>query len=726
MDGKFLKPYNPKETESRIYSDWEKSGFFNPDNCVKDGYTAKDAKSFTIIMPPTNANGSLHAGHGLVMTIEDIITRYKRMSGYKTLWLPGLDHAGFETQVVYEKKLEKEGKSRFDFEREQLYKDILKFTLENSSNIKSQIRSTGASCDWSREKFTLDDDVVKIVYQTFKKLYDDKLLYRGKRIVSWCPKHQTSFADIEIKDEEKVEPYYYLKYGPFTISTSRPETKFGDKYVVMHPEDKRYADYKQGQKIELEWINGPITATVIKDSVIDMEFGTGVMTITPWHDAVDFGIAERHGLDKEQIIDEKGKLLPVAGEFVGQHITKARPLIIEKLKNKGLVVKVEENYKHIVHTCYKCGTTIEPQIQNQWFVRTKPLAERALEAIRKDVTYFPEHYKKITEHWLENIIDWNISRQIVWGIPIPAKICDKCEEGYVDLDNKITKCEKCGGEVRQDKDTFDTWFSSSQWPFATLAYPNGQDFKDFYPTNVMETAGDIFHWVARMIMLGLYITDELPFKYVYMHGMVLDAKGQKMSKSKGNVINPLDFTSKYGTDAFRIGMIIGNTPGTSLALSEDKISAYKKFANKIWNVARFVLSAAEGLGPKGEITGVPPVLYNPNFSNFTENDSKLISEYNEIIKDITSDMDNFRYYLAAEKAYHYVWHTFADLIIEDSKKVLSSSVEKDVLSKKQLLLHILVKSLKILHPFMPFITEEIWDSMPIERKNLLMVEKWPN
>jgi len=727
MDGKFLKPYNSKETESRIYSAWEKSGFFNPDNCVEAGHTAKDAKSFTIIMPPTNANGSLHAGHGLVMTVEDIITRYKRMSGYKTLWLPGLDHAGFETQVVYEKKLEKEGKSRFDFERKQLYEDILKFTLENSANIKSQIRSTGASCDWSREKFTLDEDIIKIVYQTFKKLEDDKLLYRGKRIISWCPKHQTSFADIEIKDEEKTEPYYYLKYGPFTISTSRPETKFGDKYVVMHPDDKRYADYKQGQKIDLEWINGPITATVIKDSVIDMEFGTGVMTITPWHDVVDFGIAERHGLDKEQIIDEKGKLLPVAGEFAGQHITKARSLIIKKLQEKGLVVKTEENYKHITHTCYKCGTTIEPQIQNQWFVRTKPLAERALKAIRAEVKYFPEHYKKITEHWLENIIDWNISRQIVWGIPIPAKICDKCEDGYVDLDNKITKCAKCGGEVRQDKDTFDTWFSSGQWPFATLAYPDGADFKNFYPTDVMETAGDIFHWVARMIMLGLYVTDELPFKTVYMHGMVLDAKGQKMSKSKGNVINPLDLTEKYGTDAFRIGMIIGNTPGTSLALSEDKISAYKKFANKIWNVTRFVLSTTEGLGPKGEtVPGVIPVMYDPNFVRFTETDLKLVTELNEIIKDITSDMDNFRYYLAAEKIYHYVWHTFADFILEDSKKVLSFGTGDEIKSRKQLLLHILVKSLKILHPFMPFITEEIWGSMPIEGKNLLMVENWPN
>jgi valyl-tRNA synthetase len=726
MDGKFLKPYNPTETEARIYELWQKSGFFNPDKAVEAGHTAKDAKTFTIIMPPTNANGSLHAGHGLVMTIEDIITRYKRMSGYRTLWLPGLDHAGFETQVVYEKKLEKEGKSRFDFEREQLYKDILKFTLDNSSNIKSQIRSIGASCDWSREKFTLDPDIIETVYNTFKKLSDDGLLYRGKRIISWCPKHQTSFADIEIKDEEKVEPFYYLKYGPFTIATSRPETKFGDKYVVMHPEDKRYADYKQGQKIDLEWINGPISATVIKDDAIDMEFGTGVMTITPWHDAVDFGIAERHNLDKEQIIDEKGKLLPIAGEFAGIHISKARPLIIEKLRSKGLVVKTEENYKHIVHTCYKCGTTIEPQIQNQWFVKTRPLADRALQAIRSEVKYYPEHFKKITEHWLENIIDWNISRQIVWGIPIPAKICDKCEDGYVDLDNKITHCKKCGGEVRQDKDTFDTWFSSSQWPFATLGYPASQDFKDFYPTQVMETAGDIFHWVARMIMLGLYVTDKLPFNTVYMHGMVLDAKGQKMSKSKGNVLSPLDLTAKFGTDAFRIGMVVGNTPGTSLALSDDKISAYKKFANKIWNVTRFVLSTAEGLGPKGEVVeGVKVVDYDVDFSLFNDVDQKLISEFDNIVKDITSDMDNFRYYLASEKIYHYFWHNFADVILEESKKVMTSGVESDILSRKQTLLHILVKSLKVLHPFMPFITEEIWASLPIPNKKLLMVEKWP-
>jgi valyl-tRNA synthetase len=449
-------------------------------------------------------------------------------------------------------------------------------------------------------------------------------------------------------------------------------------------------------------------------------------TITPWHDVTDFEIANRHNLDKEQIIDEKGKLLPIAGEFAGLHINKARPLIIQKLQSKGLVEKVEENYKHVVHTCYKCGTTIEPQIQNQWFIKIKPLADKALKEIEKNVRYYPDHFKKITEHWLNNIIDWNISRQIVWGIPIPAKICDKCEKGFVDLDNKITKCDSCGGDVRQDKDTFDTWFSSSQWPFATLGYPHGEDFKNYYPTQVLETAGDIYHWVARMIMLGIYVTGKLPYNTVYMHGMVLDGKGQKMSKSKGNVINPLDLTEKYGTDAFRIGMVVGNTAGTSLALSDDKVSAYKKFANKIWNITRFVLSSAEGLGPKGEIVeGVVPVTFDQNFNKYSEADSKLISELDEIIKDITSDMENFRFYLASEKIYHYIWHTFADLILENSKKILSEGNEEEKLSKKMTLLNLLIKSLKVLHPFMPFVTEEIWSSMPVSNKKLLIVEKWP-
>jgi len=712
INEKLLKPYNPQNTEARIYKVWEDSGFFNPDICVKKDIIKEDAPSFSFVMPPTNANGSLHAGHGLVMTIEDIIARYKRMCGYKTLWLPGLDHAGFETQVVYEKKLEKEGRSRFDLSQSDLYKEILDFTNLNSSNIKNQIKSLGASADWSREKFTLDSQIIETVYQTFQKLENDDLLYRGKRIISWCPKHQTSFSDLEISDVEKNDPLYYLKYGPFTIATARPETKFGDKYVVMHPNDKRYKDYAHGQKIDLEWINGPITATIIKDDYIDMEFGTGAMTITPWHDQNDFAIAERHNLDKEQIINEGGLLLPIAGEFAGEHISKARKLIVEKLEKKGLVEKIDENYKHVIKTCYKCGTTIEPQIKNQWFIKMKPLAEKALKEIEaENIKYIPEQYKKITTHWLENIIDWNISRQIVWGIPIPAKICNSCESGFVDLENKLIKCKDCDGELRADTDTFDTWFSSAQWPFATLGFPNGEDFKNYYPTDILETAGEIiFFWVSRMIMLGLYMTDKIPFKNVYLHGLVLDAKGQKMSKSKGNVINPLILTEKYGTDAFRIGMIIGNTPGTSLALAEERIRGYGKFANKIWNATRFVLEQTNDLE-------------NLDENNYDEEDKKSNEELKSLVKEVTNDMDRYKFYLAGEKIYHYFWHTFADIIIERSKKKIIEN--NNPLSAKTLLRNQLNTLIKLLHPFMPFVTEEIWSIIKENNENLLMVQKWP-
>lgn len=715
MDEAFLSPYNPQPTEERIYALWKDSGFFNPDVCVAQGVTAQDAQSFCIIMPPTNANGSLHAGHGLVMTIEDIMVRYKRMRGFKTLWLPGLDHAGFETQVVYEKKLEKEGRSRFDMEPKQLYEEILDFTLKNSSHIKSQVALMGASCDWSREKFTLDPEIVTTVYGTFKKLYDDGLAYRGNRIVSWCSKHQTSFSDLEIKDEERTEQFYYLKYGPFVIGTSRPETKFGDKYVVMHPDDARYSAYTHGQTLELEWINGPITATVIKDAAVDMNFGTGVMTITPWHDAADFDIAERHNLAKEQVIDERGKLLPLAGEFAGLHISKARPLIVEKLREKGLLEKIDEKYTHVVRTCYKCGTVIEPQIKHQWFVKMKPLAEVAMQKITAgEIRYIPDHYQKITLHWLENIIDWNISRQIVWGIPIPAKICTECGHGMADLENTLSSCIKCGGAVRQDADTFDTWFSSGQWPFASLGGVGSDDFKAFYPTDVMETAGEIiFFWVSRMIMLGLYTTGNIPFKTVYLHGLVLDAKGLKMSKSKGNVIDPLTLTEKFGTDAFRIGMVIGNTPGTSLSLSENKIKAYKNFANKIWNITRFILTDADI-----DAFRAKPVL--------TVRDETLCTELDALVADITVDMEAYRFYLAAEKLYHYMWHTLADVIIEESKPILAGDDVTAKNSRRWTLFHILTTCLKMLHPFMPFITEDIWARLPGNSdKRLLMVTKWP-
>ncbi|MEK7118243.1 MAG: valine--tRNA ligase, partial [Patescibacteria group bacterium] len=674
-----------------------------------------------IIMPPPNANGSLHAGHAVFVTIEDLIIRYKRMMGFKTLWLPGADHAGFETQVVYEKKLEKEGRSRFGMDPETLRKEILDFTLLNKEFMENQLRALGASCDWSREKFTLDTDIIKTVYDTFEKLYEDDLVYRGKRTVNWCPKHQTSLSELETENIEEQTPFYYFKYGPFTIGTVRPETKFGDKYIVMHPDDARYREYKEGQKFEVEWINGPILATIIKDESVDPTFGSGVMTITPWHSQVDFEIAKRHNLDYEQIIDWRAKLLHIGGEFAGMKITDARPKITEKLKSKGLLVSIDEHYKNVVKRCYKCNSAIEPQVKNQWFLKMAPLATPVIEKIRKnEILFYPEHYKKIMLHWLENIEDWNISRQIVWGIPIPVWYHEprcvpklgrdedvaKCIDTVVSIDKP--SCEFCDAEFIRDPDTFDTWFSSGQWPFATLGFPNGKDFKKFYPTQVMETAGEIiFFWVARMLMMGLYRTGALPFKTVYLHGIVTARDGKKMSKSRGNIISPLELTKKYGTDALRMALIIGNTPGTSTALYEEKIKAYKLFANKLWNVARFVLTAVDGVefGTSVELR---------------EKDRVTLNELTNIAKDITSDIEQYRFYVAGEKIYHYIWHTLADKILEESKPRLAGSDAAKKYSAQVTLFKLLEKSLVLLHPFMPFITEEIWQSLPVRKQPLIV------
>ncbi len=703
MNEIFLSPYKAEETEKRIYKLWEDSGFFNPDVCVKKGVTDIDAKPFTIVMPPPNANGDLHAGHALFITLEDIMTRYKRMSGFKTLWIPGADHAGFETQVVYEKKLEKEGRSRFGMEPQDLYKEILNFTLENKKNMEAQVRSLGASCDWSREKFTLDEDIVEKTQKTFIKMFEDKIVYRGKRAINWCPKHQTSLSDVETESEEVTTPFYYFKYGPFEIGTVRPETKFGDKYVVMHPDDSRYSAYSHGQKLTLEWINGPIEATVIKDSAIDMEFGTGVMTITPWHSQVDFEIAQRHGLDMEQIIDWRGKLLPIAGEFAGMNIKDVRSKIVEKLQNKGLVTRINDTYKNIVKKCYKCGTIIEPQIKDQWFVKMAPLAKMALESVnRGEIKFIPENQEKIFRYWMENPIDWNISRQIIWGIPVPAWFHKSGE-----IKVGIEKPEGIGWT--KDTDTFDTWFSSGQWPLFVTGYPHESEF---YPTDVMESGHDlIFKWIPRMVIFGLYLTHKAPFHTVYLHGLVNDSNGKKMSKSKGNVINPLTLTDKYGTDALRMALIVGNTPGTDLALREDRVKGYKLFANKIWNITRYVLSVTESVN-----TTKPEYI--------TDADMTQMAELDALILDITADMDDFRFYLAAEKIYHYIWHTFADKIIEESKDKLKSEDPAVVTSAQYTLKHILDTSLRILHPFMPFITEEIWQNIKKD-ENVLMVSKWP-
>lgn len=695
---KFLKPYDPQNTESRIYKLWEDSGYFNPDNLP-----AHHEKPYTIVMPPPNANGNLHAGHALFITIEDILTRYKRMQGFKALWIPGADHAGFETQVVYEKKLEKEGRSRFGMNPTELYKEIYNFTLDNKANMETQVRNLGASCDWSREKFTLDPGVVEEVQKTFVKMFNDELVYRGKRAINWCPKHQTSLSDVETESVEEENPFYYFKYGPFTIGTVRPETKFSDKYVVVHPADKRYADFNHGQKLNIEWINGPIEATIIKDESIDMEFGTGVMTITPWHSQIDFEIAKRHNLDMEQIIDWRGKLLPIAGEFAGMNIKDARPKIVEKLEQKGLLIKIDDKYKNIVKRCYKCNTVMEPQVKDQWFVKMAPLAKLALDAVDTGkVKFIPDNYEKIFRYWMENTLDWNISRQIVWGIPIPAWEKDGVWKASL---------ESPGEGWTKDPDTFDTWFSSGQWPLLVTGFPTGKDFKTFYPTDIMETGHDlIFKWVPRMVMFGLYLAKAAPFHTVYLHGLVNDAQGKKMSKSKGNVVNPLDLTSKYGTDALRLALITGNAPGTDLSLQENKIKGYKNFANKVWNVTRFILQNAD----------------KPNMGAIlVEADQKLLSEMKDVVKDVTLDLENMRLHLASEKIYSYVWHTLADKILEESKSILSDNSEA-MESRKRALHEILHTCLKILHPFMPFLTEEIWQLIHDKNdKKLLIIESWP-
>ena len=706
---KLTKPYEPAQTEGRIYKLWTESGFFNPDNLP-----TRHTEPYTIIMPPPNANGRLHVGHALTIALEDIMIRYNRMQGKKTLWVPGADHAGFETQVVYEKKLEKEGRSRFKMDRKELYDEIMAFTMESKKFMENDVKALGASCDWSRERFTLDPAVVAEVQETFRKLYRDGLAYRGYRTINWCTKHQTSLSDVETENIEQKTPFYYFKYGPFEIGTVRPETKFGDKYVVMHPDDERYAEYEHGQEIVVEWINGPITATIIKDTAVDKEFGTGVMTITPWHSNIDFEIAKRHELDMEQIIDWRGKLLPIAEEFAGMSIKDARPKIVEKLKAKGLLVKINEDYSNVAKFCYKCSTMIEPQIKDQWFIKMAPLAKMAADSVREGkVRFIPDNFEKIFLYWMDNTIDWNISRQIVWGIQIPAVVCRSCNAGALDTDtSESSKCA-CGGTFERDSDTFDTWFSSGQWPLLALGYPDKKDLA-YYPTDVMETGRDlIFKWVPRMVIFGLYLKGQVPFHTVYLHGMVNDKHGKKMSKSKGNVVSPHELTDKYGADALRIALVIGNTPGSDLALAEDKIKGYKHFCNKIWNASRFVLS------------NVANTTLDTPRPALTMRDEEILKELNQTTKSITAHFENFRFHLAGEELYHYFWNTFADIIIEEMKPRLAGEDQASKESAQWILLNILATTIKTLHPFIPFVTEELWGMLPQNQKSLLIVEPWP-
>lgn len=717
------KAYQASQHETAIYDRWMKSGAFSPRG---------EGKPFSIMMPPPNVTGVLHVGHALFLTLQDILTRYHRMKGEKTLWLPGTDHAAIATQAKVEELLyRKEGKTRHDLGREEFLKMVQAFAQTSKDTILEQIKRMGASCDWDRLAYTLDEQRNYAVRLAFTRMYEDGLIYRGNRIVNWDPKLQTTVSDDEIVWQEEKAPFYYLKYGPFVIATARPETKFGDKYVVMHPDDERYKQYTHGQQIEVEWINGKITATIIKDEAVDMAFGTGVMTITPWHDATDFDIAGRHNLDTEQIIDFKGKLLPIAGEFAGIHIKKARPLIVEKLSNKGLVEKVDEHYLHRITTNSRGGGIIEPQIKEQWFIAVDKeftMKESHIEGIASGqrvtlkqvmrhvvssglITIIPDHFEKIYYHWIDNLRDWCISRQIWYGHRIPAWYQTKASQPGTAQEPYVGVQPPEGEDWEQDPDTLDTWFSSGLWTFSTLGWPEKtDDLQTFHPTDVLETGYDIlFFWVARMILMTTYHLGDIPFKTVYLHGLVRDEHRQKMSKSKGNTLDPVTLIDKYGADALRMALVVGNTPGTDLALSEDKIRGYQHFANKVWNATRFV-TQYEKSSEKPALSGA---------------DKQILDQLEAITQEITSHLDAFQFYLAAEKLYHYFWHTFADTIIEQAKPRLAGEDKNDAAAATYILYAILERCLILLHPFMPFATETIWQEAGFgSTKGLLITTPW--
>ena len=701
------KAYNPAAVEGKIYELWEQGGYFTPK-------IDKKKKPFTVLLPPPNANADLHLGHAMYV-VEDIMIRYHRMKGDPTLWLPGADHAGFETQYVYEKQLAKEGKSRFDFDRETLYKMIWDFVQANRGNMENQLRRLGFSLDWSRNIFTLDPKIIAIVHQTFKKLYDDGLVYRAAGLVNYCTRDGTSFSDLEVVHVEQTDPLYYMKYGPFVLATVRPETKFGDTAVAVNPKDKRYKEWI-GKEITVEGLLGPFKVKVVGDAAIDPTFGTGVAKVTPAHDFTDFDIGKRHNLPMKQVISFDGRLTDLAGHYKGMKVKAARELIAKDLEAKGLLDHVDPTYTHTVATCYKCGNVLEPLPLAQWHVKVKPLTDKAKQAIKqKKIAFIPKRFEKIVTMWLTNFHDWNISRQIVWGIRIPAWQCKDCSAWTVTRGEMPRSCVTCGkSNLVQDTDNFDTWFSSGQWPAATLKTTKPGDFDYFYPTSVMETAYDILAvWVCRMIMLGLYATGEVPFRTVYFHGLVRDSKGQKMSKSKGNVINPLKMADQYGADALRFSLVFGTAAGNDQSVSEDKIRGMRNFANKLWNIGRFInLSIQKNI----------PFYDDAMHKKLTiAHDKRIISELNMLVAGVTKNMEGYRYSDAAKKIYDFAWHRLADVHLEKNKERFAAGDTQAL----AVLRHVFFMILKLLHPFMPFVTEELYQKIPGWDGTPLIVSRWP-
>jgi valyl-tRNA synthetase len=725
------KVYQHQETEGKWSSFWEKQGYFTPEINPKK-------KPFTIIMPPPNANGELHVGHALFVTLQDILTRYHRMKGNSALWLPGADHAGIQTQVVYERILEKQGKTRYDLGRNEFYAQVYDFTLKNKEVMEDQLRRLGASCDWSREKFTLDPAISKAVYLTFKKLYDDGLAYRGERMINWCPRCTTALSDAEIVHQEKEATLWFIRYPLIqetekagqcvplkekfiVVATTRPETMLGDTAVAVNPDDKRYKNLI-GCKAYVPLISREIP--IIADNSVDKKFGTGAVKVTPAHDPTDFEISERHNLPKIQIIGFDSKVTAEGKRYAGLKFNEARRQILEDLKKEGFLEK-EKPYLHSVGRCERCNDVVEPLISLQWFIKMKPLATLAIRAVKEGkIKLLPRRFEKVYYQWMENLRDWCVSRQIWWGHQLPVWYCGT--KGLSDLQRRLndiaetpgcgevivaaekpSECPKCqNAKLIQDPDTFDTWFSSGQWPFTTLGWPKQtSDFQYFYPTSVMETGYDIFFlWVTRMIVLGLYCTGQVPFQTVYLHGIVRDAKGQKMSKSKGNVINPLTVADQYGADAVRMALVFNTTPGNDQNLGEDKIRGMRNFTNKIWNIARFVID----FKPDSYETGITKTLQ--------AEDKVILEELKKTQEKVTKSLENFRFSEAAQTLYQFIWHQFADIYIEKAKSRRAET--------QAILEHVLKVSMELLHPFMPYVTEEIWQKLPHQGKSI-MVAPWP-
>jgi valyl-tRNA synthetase len=722
------KTYEPGDYEANIYDLWEKSGAFTADPHSKKEH-------YSIAMPPPNETGTLSLGHSLFLTLQDIMARYQRLQGKDVLWLPGTDHAALAVNAIIEKKLANEGTTKHEIGRDAFLERTREFVGQSRGTMLKQMRAMGASADWSRLRYTLDPALTRSVGEVFTKMYDDGLIYRGHRIVNWDPNLETNVSDDEVEYEEETTSFYTFKFGPFEIATARPETKFADKYVVMHPDDKRYKKYKHGQTFEVEWINGPMTATVIKDESVDPNFGTGVMTITPWHSHVDFEIAERHSLDKVQVIDFHGKLLPVAGEFAGMPITEARPKIVEKLKGKGLLLKVDDSYVHNIAHNERGKGIIEPQIRLQWFIdvnkqvvewkgKKRSLKEVLQSVIRDgDIAIVPERFDKTYFHWIDNLRDWCISRQIWWGHRIPAWYrtdTDGTVETYVGMQPPADESEGWN-EWEQDPDTLDTWFSSALWTWSTLIDPalaedyslsledllaRSPDFQAYHPTNVLETGWDIlFFWVARMILSTTYATGQVPFKTVYLHGLIRAEDGKKMSKSRPeSIIDPLDVIPKYGTDALRMALIMGVSPGNDQNWGWSKMEANRNFCNKLWNIARYCENA---LGTDY----IPGAIPKPE----TSADHWVLSKLQHATDSIAAHIESYSFGEAYDVAYHFVWDDVADWYIEASK----SQDNREVLG------YVLESVLKLMHPFAPFVTETVWQTLYSDTDSLLIQSSWP-